>query len=204
MKQEKKELRMQMKKMIAQKVQSDLERKILSMNTTANFVTSDVYKKAECLFLFISTKSEIETNFLIEKAFLDYKNVVVPRTNGDTMDFYLLNPLEPIQNQLELGAFGISEPKTTLQKVSVEKIPTNSVFILPGYAFSKSGERLGHGKGFYDRYIALVYANKNPIHLPNALVGFCYDFQLIEKVPTNEFDINVTHVVTEKQFLTVP
>ena len=64
--------------------------------------------------------------------------------------------------------------------------------LIPGLAFDSTGARLGRGKGFYDRYLEGKRQTK---------IGVCYDFQLIEEVPTTDHDQQLDFVITEKRTL---
>lgn len=59
--------------------------------------------------------------------------------------------------------------------------------VIPGVAFDRSGNRLGRGKGYYDRLLPHIFAYK---------VGICFSFQLVEDIPTREFDARVDEILT--------
>lgn len=172
-----------------------------SMMAAANFVSTSLYKEAECLFVFMSKKNEISTSALIEKAFADKKEIAIPKTVGDNLDFYLLSPLKKIDEQVEKGCFDILEPCTFLEKIDQCHLPVQSVFVVPGLAFALDGTRLGYGRGFYDRYIDGVYKTNSSVYLPKAIVGFCYDCQVFDSLPSDDFDVPLTHISTEKRFI---
>lgn len=172
-----------------------------SMMAAANFVSTSLYKEAECLFVFMSKKNEISTSALIEKAFADKKEIAIPKTVGDNLDFYLLSPLKKVDEQVEKGCFDILEPCTFLEKIDQSRLPVQSVFVVPGLAFALDGTRLGYGRGFYDRYIDGVYKTNSSVYLPKAIVGFCYDCQVFDSLPSDDFDVPLTHISTEKRFI---
>ena len=183
------------------KLSSQFDRDTRSMMATVHFTDSLLYRTSSSLFTFISKTTEINTQFLIEKAFSDGKDIAVPRVNGKSLDFYYLMPEEPLEKQLELAAFGIKEPLTTLEKVDTHHLPIDSVFILPGLAFSPDGTRLGYGKGFYDTFISTVYETVSPLYYPKALVGFCFNCQLFDNLPQDEHDVPLTHIITEERII---
>ena len=107
------------------------------------------------------------------------------------MEFYYLDAALPFEAQTEIGAYGITEPKTVLEKVDTKDFPHASLFLVPALAFSRDGRRLGKGKGFYDRYIARIsYAF--PV-----LAGLCFSCQIISDVPSGVRDARVSHIVCE-------
>lgn len=172
-----------------------------SMMAAANFVSTSLYEEAECLFVFMSKKNEISTSALIEKAFADKKEIAIPKTVGDNLDFYLLSPLKKIDEQVEKGCFDILEPCTFLEKIDQSRLPVQSVFVVPGLAFALDGTRLGYGRGFYDRYIDGVYKTNSSVYLPKAIIGFGYDCQVFDSLPSDDFDVPLTHISTEKRFI---
>lgn len=184
------------------KIHTKLDRETRSMLATEQFIRSDLYKEAACLFMFISKKTEIETRYVMQRAFLDKKDVVIPRMFGDSIEFYYLQPGVELTLQVEEGPFGILEPLLSLPRIDACSLPVNSVFLLPGLAFAESGTRVGYGKGYYDRYIDTVYRENSSLHLPKALVGFAYSCQVFPDLPSEEHDIPLTHIVTEKEIIT--
>ena len=189
-------------KMTVKQLHVGFETETRSMLAAANLTATSLYEEAECLFVFMSKKNEISTSCLIEKALLDKKAVAIPKTVGDTLEFYLLDPQKKIEEQVEKGSFNILEPCTFLEKIDQCKLPLESLFVVPGLAFALDGTRLGHGKGFYDRYIDGVYRSNSSVYLPKAIIGFCYDCQVFEDLPSDDFDVPATHIATEKRFIT--
>lgn len=147
---------------------------------------SELWKKAKQILLYMSTKDEISTKMLFEFAFKNGKEICVPfcPKNGDDMQFYSVID----ETDLILGNFGIMEP--IIEKCKLMNLKNNSLCVVPALAFSKSGYRLGYGKGYYDRFFAENEVNK---------IGLCYDEFLFENLPFDEFDKMVDIVVTDKQ-----
>ena len=154
---------------------------------------SELYAASDAVFIFVSDPSEVETRGIIASALKDKKRVALPRcidTDG-TMEFYYLDAALPFEAQTEIGAYGLTEPKTVLDKVDTKDFPHASLFLVPALAFSRDGRRLGKGKGFYDRYIAqIVYAS--PV-----LTGICFSCQIISDVPSGVRDACVSYIVCE-------
>lgn len=150
------------------------------------------------IFCFISCKNEISTDRILVKSILDNKQIAVPRVIPGTnkMDFYILEKL-PVNSQTEPGAFGIPEPKTNLKKVNIRFIPKNAVMLMPGTAFSKDGSRIGKGKGFYDVYLEEVNKKSRAFRKTGVKIGYCYDMQIAEKIPSAEHDVKVDYIISE-------
>ena len=155
------------------------------------------FKSAEIVLAFLSTKNEIDCQPIIEQSFLLNKIVAVPRVRAGTseMDFFILNPNEPLKNQIEAGAFGIREPLENREIFSLENIWGRRVFVVtPGLAFTADGKRLGKGRGFYDRYILRLKSSGADIFL----AGYCFPFQIVEEIPTDEHDESMDWTVLMK------
>ena len=154
---------------------------------------SELYAASDAVFIFASDPSEVETRGIIASALKDKKRSALPRCIDayGTMEFYYLDAALPFELQTEIGAYGLTEPKTDLEKVDTKSFPHGALFLVPALAFSRDGRRLGKGKGFYDRYIARIsYA------LP-ILTGLCFSCQIINDVPSGVRDAGVSHIVCE-------
>lgn len=112
------------------------------------------------------------------------KEWVFPRVRGQNLNFYRV---KNIDEEMQVGAFGIMEPRDGLEEVAVEEV---DVFLCPGLGFDHKGGRVGRGKGFYDRVLSLAR--------PDALkFGICFPFQLIGEVVMEAHDIRMDRVITE-------
>jgi 5-formyltetrahydrofolate cyclo-ligase len=167
------------------------------------FILSDVYRNAEIVLTFISTRLEVDTKRIIAKTLVDGKRAAVPRIREDTdeMEFFYLDGGRMVEDQLQPGKYGILEPKDGAEKLTAAKFPSRAVIVVPGLAFAKDGFRLGKGKGYYDRYAASIQsAGKN---MPAALVGLCFSCQITESVPHDAADMRVTHIASENGLYTI-
>lgn len=101
-----------------------------------------------------------------------------------TMEFYLVNDVD---TELISGTYGIREPNDVAEnKVA---IPDIALFIVPAFAYTPNGIRLGKGGGYYDR--ALILASKNAPR-----VGVIFSIQMLSNIPTETHDIPVDLVIT--------
>jgi small GTP-binding protein len=116
------------------------------------------------------------------------KKIIVPITDieSGTLSLSYINSMDDMKK----GAYGILEPKT------VRKADENNidVILVPGLAFDRNGGRMGFGKGYYDRLLESSKAVK---------IGLCYDFQILEKIPTEIHDVPMNFVITEKEILEI-
>ena len=103
------------------------------------------YKESKLILTYVSLKNEVDTIKLIQYTLNIGKEVAVPKCNGNNIVFYNIKSL----NELQKGNFGILEPKNK----DIVKDFNNSICIIPGVAFDEKNNRLGYGKGYYDRFL---------------------------------------------------
>ena len=140
----------------------------------------DVYKKAKVIALYNSMPDEVNTKLLISVS-LNNKIVLLPKVIDNQMVFIKIDK----DTKYTKSTLGILEP------IGEEYIGNIDLIIVPGIAFDKSLNRLGFGKGYYDKYLG----NKDIYK-----IGICFRKQLIDNVLVNNLDIPVNLVVTEKEF----
>lgn len=116
------------------------------------------------------------------------KTIVFPRVVKGTekLDFYLIKKLD----EFEKGVFGLMEPQLSLQKVEIEKI---DLFLVPGVAFTKSGERLGYGGGYYDETL------RHKKH-GSKTIGVSFEIQITDSLPNDPWDLKLDSIITEIAF----
>ncbi|KRL04719.1 5-formyltetrahydrofolate cyclo-ligase [Liquorilactobacillus oeni] len=106
------------------------------------------WKNAKMVAVTLSSGSEIDTKPLILQAWLQNKDICIPRIFPQRqIRFFKLEK----QSKIEKSSFGVLQPAKTEKEVSKEKI---ELVIVPGLAFTQKGERIGFGGGYYDRFLA--------------------------------------------------
>lgn len=170
-----------LRKEIREKKRAMTREEILSRSEKLGelFLSSEAYQNAKTVYGYLPYNQEVRTVPILEQALRDGKKVAVPKIYGDTMKFLYLDDL----SKVEKNAMGIPEPVADTP-VAEDK---TALVLMPGVAFTKKGDRMGYGGGFYDRFLA-----EEPNHPTLAL---CYDFQIVEHLPTEEFDIPVDTVL---------
>ena len=143
------------------------------------FLETELYKRAKTIYGYLPYNQEVRTEPILEQALADGKRVAVPKVYGDDMKFVYLPDLK----QVAPGYAGIPEP---VEDGPVGDDPT-ALVLMPGMAFDKEGHRIGYGGGFYDKFLAA-----EPDH---PTIALCYEFQMVEQLPTEEFDIPVDCVL---------
>lgn len=150
-----------------------------SSRLTELFLQTEAYRNAETIYGYLPYNQEVRTVPILQHALSDGKRVAVPKCYGDEMRFIYLEDL----TQVAPGYSRIPEP---IADEPVAHDPT-ALVLMPGLAFTRQGQRIGYGGGFYDKYLS-----NEPGH---PTVALCYDFQLQEQLPTEEFDIPVDLVL---------
>ncbi len=140
---------------------------------------SDLYQQAKTVYGYLPYNQEVRTVPMLRRALEEGKRVAVPKCYGDEMKFIYLNDL----TQVAPGYCGIPEP---IADEPVADDPT-ALVLMPGLAFDHQGHRIGYGGGFYDKFLAA-----EPTHPTLAL---CYEFQMFDRLETEEFDIPVDRVL---------
>lgn len=161
----------------------------LSKEICNNFLMSDEYKSCKTLLCYIAFNGEVDTSFIISRALSDGKTVGVPvclDKNGK-MEFYKIDSFDDLHN----GTFGISEPDVAEEKRIVDF--EDCIIVVPALCFDEFGNRLGYGRGYYDRYLQ----NHSLISF-----GLCYNMLIIDYVVNDAYDKRVDFVVSEKRIIT--
>ena len=137
------------------------------------------YSAAKTIYGYLPYNQEVRTVPMLRQALEDGKQVAVPKVYGDDMKFILLSDLD----QVAPGYAGIPEPIAD----GPEAADPGALVLMPGLVFDPQGHRIGYGGGFYDRFLS-----REPNH---PTVALCYDFQVLDKLETEEFDIPVDLVL---------
>ncbi len=145
------------------------------------FLATPQYRQAKTIYGYLPYNQEVRTVPILQQALADGKRVAVPKVFEDEMRFLYIEDL----SQVETGYAGIPEPIGDGPAAQDLK----ALVLMPGLAFDRQGRRIGYGGGFYDRFLA-----REPDH---PTVALCYGFQLVDTLPTEEFDIPVDLVIWE-------
>ena len=143
------------------------------------FLSSEAYRNAKTVYGYLPYNQEVRTVPMLEQALRDGKRVAVPKCYGDKMKFIFMEDL----SKVEKGYANIPEPIADGPIADDE----TALVLMPGLAFDPQGHRIGYGGGFYDKFLA-----GEPHHPTLAL---CYEFQMLDHLETEEFDIPVDYVL---------
>lgn len=159
---------------------SDKEKQSLSAEIMSRLEQNDHFQKSSTIVLYYALNDEVQTTHFIDRWYKQ-KHILLPKVKSEELT---LHPYTG-QGSLSLGAFNIMEPNTPEYK-NYDKI---DLVITPAIAFDKDGNRLGRGKGFYDRF----FEKLKDYNIYK--IGVIFPCQLVEKVPTEDTDIPVDEVI---------
>ena len=159
-----------------------LEEKILRSEGIMRQVEAlPAFQQAATVLLYWSMADEVQTHAFVEKWYKD-KVLLLPCVDGD--DLRLRQYTGP-ECMVAGEQFGIGEP-TGEEFMNLDAV---ELIMVPGVAFDRTGNRMGRGRGFYDRLLKST---------PNAMkVGVAFDFQLLDSVPTEPHDVKMDKVIVE-------
>lgn len=162
------------------------QRAAISAAIYNNLICSEYYKNASLLLTYVSTAQEIDTLALICRALSDGKRVACPVCTDvrGVMDFHLISS----KDELTVGKFGILEPAAKCERL---KDLTGALCVVPGLAFDRAGYRIGYGGGYYDRFLPVLYSQGG------ISIGLCAEQNLLDTLPAEKLDRQVTMVITQ-------
>jgi 5-formyltetrahydrofolate cyclo-ligase len=160
------------------------------------------WKESEAILVFLSLPGEVDTRPIIKSAREAGKMAAAPRVVGENLVFHLL-PAD--DREMETGSFGIREPESSSPPFLMHPPSGHSpktLIVVPGFAFDRQGNRLGRGKGFYDRFLreARTQAARNNAPPPPA-IAVCLSEQLLDEVPHGALDQPVDGIITDREMI---
>ena len=175
----KKEIRELIRERKKQHTTEQLQAYSLSINS---ILLEHIAKKENChtILLYHSLPDEVGTHNLIRTLYAQDHTILLPSVDGENLSLHIYEG----ENAMSSGAsFGIQESLGPL----FTDYSHIDLAIIPGMAFTPQGDRLGRGKGFYDRLLP---------QLTCPLIGIAFPFQIVPIIPTESHDIQMTEVIT--------
>ena len=184
---------------------SEVWRKNASIDIIEKVISLPIYQHADAVFSYVSYRSEVETDALIEKALTDGKAVYCPKVirgmQTPCMEFYQIFTTK----DLETGFRGIREPislparrfgvsKEYVQRAFGEKAVI--LFLMPGAVFDKDKHRIGYGGGYYDSYLERCKVAGIDDNMTK--IALAYSTQLVEAITPEAHDIMPQLLITEE------
>lgn len=167
-------------------VLSEINRK--SRIIIEKLISTDEYRRAKFIFVYVSFGSEVNTCEFIKKALKSGKRVGIPLTDIKKREM-ICSEIKDFEMELEPKTFGILEPRNEhIRKVGIDKI---DLVIVPCVAFDRKCFRVGYGGGFYDRFLKKLKPYVSTI-------GLAYELQIIDSISIDEHDMPLNVVITEE------
>lgn len=163
---------------------TDARRQTCSVELREQVVRLPEIARAEGVLACLSFGSEIDTWRLVEQLRGQGKAIFVPRSSRRDGQLHV----HPYPCELRELSFGLRQPVPWAPEVPCEDIGSLvDVVLVLGLAFDRDGYRLGHGKGYFDRFLSGRSVTA---------LGICYPFQLLETIPHDDVDVPMSAVVT--------
>jgi 5-formyltetrahydrofolate cyclo-ligase len=152
------------------------DRSIRSVQLWVQLAELAEYHDAQTVMAFASMSTEPETDGLFARLQRDGKQLVLPRLEGgEIVPAVLTNGFTP-------GQWGIREPDgPSIDPATIDLI------VVPGVAFTIGGDRLGHGRSYYDRFLPKLTATT---------VGVCFSEQIVDALPVEPHDVRLRYVLS--------
>lgn len=139
------------------------------------------FLESDTIYCYVDYRNEVGTRDIIESAWKQGKRVAIPKIHGEQMLFGYLSDW----SDLTEGYKGILEPLVFCMAEA-----ENPLVIMPGAAFDRQRNRIGYGKGYYDRFLEQYAQCKT--------LGLAFECQLVEQIPADPFDICPQVLITEE------
>lgn len=145
------------------------------------------FKKVKTISCYIDFKNEVYTRLFIMHCLESKIKIALPRVCKDKI---ILKYIDNLGENLENSPIGILEPIDSLQECEVSQV---DLFIIPALAYDELGNRIGYGKGYYDKLLA---KNREALR-----IGVAYTFQVLPKLPYTDKDEIVDMIVSEHRIV---
>lgn len=156
-----------------------------SVSCISQLFTLNEYQEAKTILVYASTRNEVDTRPIVEDALAHNKVVGMPVSYQEgAMEFYSVFDW----SDLKPGRFGILEPPADIL-VEAE----DALILVPAVAYDRRKNRIGHGGGYYDRYMQR--------HPDLYKIGLAYEYQIVDAFEPEEYDEPVDLIVTDTQII---
>ena len=152
-----------------------------------NLMKLNQFMQSQNVFCYLSFRSEVPTKGIIAHCQQQGKNVYIPVCVNETKEMTI--SLYDHEVNLAASNYGVQEPTKETIKIADRDILDTA--IVPGAVFDSRGYRIGYGAGYYDKFFAHT---KKKIYK----IALAFSFQIIDEVPTDDFDIPVDCIITEQ------
>ncbi len=181
----KKALRQQLREIMARLSPTELHER--SVRACSRLAETPEYERAEILMVFLSLPAEIDTTPLVLRAWRDRKRVLAPKVSWEQRRMLPIE-IRSLGDDVRESPLGLREPAEGVP-IPVADI---DMVIVPGLGFDRLGNRIGRGRGFYDRFLAHR-------DWQGVAGGLAFQEQVVDHVPVSEHDMQVDMLVTDTE-----
>jgi 5-formyltetrahydrofolate cyclo-ligase len=181
----KKELRQRLRANLAAIPPEEIETR--SLRACHRLFEQPEYVRAEVVMVFLSLPNEIDTSPMVLRAWQDHKRVLAPKVSWSQRRMLPVE-IRSLTEDLTVSDMSIREP------ISGVPFPISLIdlVLVPGLGFDEYGNRVGRGRGFYDRFLA------HP-EFANTACGLAFETQMLASIPAGPLDRRVDMVVTDEK-----
>lgn len=172
---------------------SPADRARWSAGACVRLAAADAFGAAGSVMIYWPLPPELDVSGIARAALAAGKRVCLPRMDWESKR---ISPVEiaDLGRDLVVGRYGIQEPGPDRPVFPLDKV---DLIVVPGLAFDITGNRLGRGAGFYDRFLAET-------GMAAATCGVCFEIQVMDRLPTDDWDIPLNFLATEDRFIEIP
>lgn len=171
---------------------AQMDKDALSRRIGETLLALPEFAAAAAVAIYLDARTEVRTRHALPMLLASGKRIVVPWCDEDELRLFALES----PDELASGSFSILEPLPELRQQTTRQVAPVEIdlFVIPGVAFDRSGTRLGHGRGYFDRLLARVRYDAT-------LVGLAFECQLFDNLPSETHDIRMHRIITENGVL---
>lgn len=161
----------------------------LSRTICERFAALPEYAAAKTVMFYVDVRTEVRTREYLPQVLGRGKRIVVPYCVDGELELFLLESMD----ELAVGMYKILEPKAELRSLPEKRVDVKELdlIMVPGVAFDRTGARMGHGFGYYDKLLEHARADA-------PLVALAFECQLFPEIPTAPHDIFMDKIITER------
>ncbi|MGE0608133.1 MAG: 5-formyltetrahydrofolate cyclo-ligase [Pirellulales bacterium] len=162
----------------------------LSQAICRTFAELPEYAAAKTVLYYLDVRTEVRTRHSLSDALASGKKIVVPYCVDGELELFHLTSME----ELSVGMYKILEPKVELRALPEKRVDVAELdlIMVPGVAFDRTGGRMGHGFGYYDKLLEKARPQ-------TPLVALAFECQLFPEIPTQAHDIYMDKIISESQ-----
>ena len=167
------------------------QRELCNRLVQETLCNSSLFSTSESVALYYPFSFEVSTHFLFDESKKRGKKIAYPKVKikQNYLNFFWVED----QEQLSISSMGMREPDERLG-ASEARLEEIDLMVIPGLAFDRKGNRLGQGKGYYDRTLKSYLGQR---------LGLAFSFQLLDQIPHEAWDEKVAWLATEKEWIEI-